>query len=294
MTGKGGVGKTTLTAALGFYSSDREEDTLLVETHGLNHLGELLGVGKVGYRPKKIAPHLWLCQLDPEMTLEDYLLQQIKVQLIYNAVFKNKYVRHFLDAAPGLVELLTIGKIWALTQPKGVLGNLQTFHRVIVDAPSTGHGLSLLTVPEVVARAVRVGPLKTKSQQILDALRDPNYTMVWLASLPEELPVTETVEMAAKLTEQVKVHLGPILVNALWPELLSESGEKELGKIKNLPLVETYKKRRTLSRYYLNKLQNRLPQKQLVELPLIYETTRPLEIAKVLAKKMKELFEVGR
>jgi anion-transporting ArsA/GET3 family ATPase len=294
VTGKGGVGKTTLAAALGFVSSAWEDDTLLVETHGLNHLGELLGVGKAGYHPKKIAPHLWLCQLDPELALEDYLLQQIKVQLIYNMVFKNKYVRHFLDAAPGLVELLTIGKIWALTQPAGTLGNLQTFDRVIVDAPSTGHGLSLLTVPEVVARAVRVGPLKNKSQQILDLLRDPKQCMIWLASLPEELPVTETVEMAGKLISEVKVHLGPILVNGLWPELLSDSAEKELKKNKNIPTVETYKKRRALSRFYLDKLKSQLPQREFVELPLVYETAHPLEIAKVLGKKIKEQVEEGR
>lgn len=294
VTGKGGVGKTTLTAALGFFSAGCEVDTLLVETHGLHHLGELVGVGKTGYHPKKIAPHLWLSQLEPEKALEEYLLQQIRVRFIYNAVFKNKYVRHFLDAAPGLVELLTIGKIWALTQPKGEYGNEHNFHRVIVDAPSTGHGISLLTVPEVVAQAVRVGPLKNKSQQILDVLRDPEQCLVWLASLPEELPVTETVEMAGKLTNEVKVPLGPILANALWPEILSESGEKELTKGKKISLVQIYEKRRNLSRFYLDKLKSQLPQRKVMELPLVYESARPLEIAKILGKKIKEQIEVER
>jgi anion-transporting ArsA/GET3 family ATPase len=211
--------------------------------------------------------------------------------MIYNAVFKNRYVRHFLDAAPGLVELLTIGKIWALTQPKGTEGNRQNFRRVIVDAPSTGHGLSLLTVPDVVARAVRVGPLKTKSQQILEVLRDPNQCNVWLATLPEELPVTETVEMVDKLIEQVKVPLGPVMVNSLWPDILGGTAEKELEKLADHGVLDTYKKRRALSRFYLDKLKTQLPQREFVELPLVYSTTRPLEIAKILGKKIKEQVE---
>lgn len=288
VTGKGGVGKTTLAGTLGLLSSQWKQDTLLVETHGLQHLGDLMGVGRVGYKPKKIAPHLWLCQVEPEKALEEYLLQQIKVRFIYNAVFKNRYVRHFMDAAPGLVELLTIGKIWALTQPKGTYGTPRTFDRVIVDAPSTGHGLSLLTVPEVVSRAVRVGPLKSKSTQILDVLRNPARTLIWLATLPEELPVTETAEMAEKLKTQVKISLGPVLVNCVWPELISESVEEEMGKLKPPPFMNVYKKRRSLSRFYLDKLKTHFPEGDLWTLPLVYRTSRPLEIAKVLTQRIQE------
>jgi anion-transporting ArsA/GET3 family ATPase len=291
VTGKGGVGKTTLAGALGLYSASLGADTLVVETHGLNHLGDLLGKPKTEYRPRRIQKKLWLAQINAEEALEEYLLQQIKIKTIYNAVFKNKYVRHFMDAAPGLVELLTIGKIWALTRGKGHYGNKRSFDRVIVDAPSTGHGLSLLTVPEVVAQAVRVGPLKTKSEQILDLIRDETKTMVWLATLAEDMPVAEATEMATTLKEKVRVALGPILVNGLWPDLISEASQKKLAEWKEMPpLVASYRSRFELSRFYLDKLKTNLSGNQFWEIPLIYDVTSPLEITSEISERLGNYF----
>lgn len=292
VTGKGGVGKTTLAGALGLLSAQRGEDTLLVETHGLNHLGELLGVPDAGYNPKRVFPGLWLCQITAEKALEEYLLQQIKVRMIYNAVFKNRYVRHFMDAAPGLVELLTIGKVWALTQPKGQFGNKRSFHRVIVDAPATGHGIGMMRVPEVVKNAVRIGPLKTKSERILNLVRDPKKTSIWMATLPEDLPVTETTEMREKLIKEVQVHLGPILVNGIWPDLVSSETIKDM-KAKKLayPPLKIFQKRSDLSHYYLDKLKTNLPDETLWELPLIYKTSEPLKVAQALMSHLKGYFE---
>lgn len=286
VSGKGGVGKTTLSAALGLLSARKGYSTLLVETHGLNHLGELLDVGSVGYEPSRVKENLWLCQLDPEAALEEYVLQQIKVKMIYNMVFKNRYVRHFLDAAPGLVELLTIGKIWALCGKAGEYGNKRSFDRVIVDAPSTGHGLSLLTVPEVVARAVRVGPLKTKSEAVLEYIRDANSSMMWLCTLAEEMPVAEAIDMTKKLKEQVKMALGPILLNSLWPDLVS----KPLPEVvqKKFPFAASYEERRRLGHFYVDKIQKQLPEEKFCQLPLVYETSNPLKIAETLSQKLEE------
>jgi anion-transporting ArsA/GET3 family ATPase len=285
VTGKGGVGKTTLTAALGILCAKQGLSTLLVETHGLNHLGQLLEVGTVGYEGGRVRQNLELVQLNPEEAFEEYVLQQVKFHFIYNTVFKNQYVRHFIDAAPGLIELLTIGKIWFMVGEQGKKqGKKKPYDMVIVDAPSTGHGLSLLTVPEVVVSAVRVGPLKNKSQQILDLLRDPEKTMVWLATLPEEMPVNEAVEMAEKLKSEVKMAVGPIIANALWPEILDPESISELKKTKSkLPVFETYQKRSEQSRFYLDKLKNLLPTHPVLELPLVYHTTSPLLLAEHLS-----------
>lgn len=286
VSGKGGVGKTTLAAALGLLSARRGDKTLLVETHGLNHLGELLGVREVSFKPQQVSEHLWLTQLDPEAALEEYVLQQIKVKMLYNAVFKNRYVRHFLMAAPGLVELLTIGKIWALCGEVGEYGNEHTFDRVIVDAPATGHGLSLLTVPEVVASAVRVGPLKTKSEAVLKYIRDPKHAMMWLCTLAEEMPVSETIEMRTQLKKQVKMALGPIVLNALWPDLSDTPLSAKVKK--DFPLAASYEKRHELSHFYVEKIKNQLPKEVFYQLPLLYEDFDPLAIAKTLSQNLEE------
>ncbi len=285
VTGKGGVGKTTLTAALGVMCARLGLETLLVETHGLNHLGELLGVGTVGYEPKKVKKNLSLLQITPEEAFEEYVLQQIKFRVVYNAVFKNRYVRNFIDAAPGLIELLTIGKIWSLVAERGKKYRKKSYDMVIVDAPSTGHGLSLLRVPQVVVNAIRVGPLKTKSQEILLLLQDPKKTLIWLTTLPEEMPVNEAVDMAGKLEAEVQVHLGPIAVNALWPEILDPDSLGQLKKTQaRLPMLEVYEKRLEQSRFYLHKIKTKLPHSHFLELPLVYQTQDPFLLAEALSK----------
>jgi len=257
----------------------------LVETHGLHHLGDLLGVGEVGYLGKRVKKNLYLSQITHEEALEEYVLQQVRFRFVYNAVFKNRYVKHFIDAAPGLGELLTIGKIWSLVGEGKKWGKKKVYDVVIVDAPSTGHGLSLLTVPQIVASAVRVGPLKTKSEKILSLLQDPKKCVIWLTTLPEEMPVNEAVEMAEKLKNEAKMELGPLLVNALWPSILKDESRDALKHYpQKFPLIEVYEKRLALSRFYLDKIKTLLPEQKLIELPLVYETANSLEIAEALSE----------
>ncbi len=288
VTGKGGVGKTTMAAALGLLASQHGLKVLLVETHRLTHLGEVFEVGVVGYQPQKIRPNLSLVQLNPEDAFEEYVLQQIKFKFVYNTVFNNRYVRSFIDAAPGLTELLTIGKIWALVEEKSWRGKRGNFDLVIIDAPSTGHGLALFTISQTVVDAVRVGPLHTKAKQILDLLRDPQKTLTWLVSLPEEMPVSEVAEMADKLENQVKMELGPVLMNQVWPEILSEDSQADLQQAKvRTELFKVYLKRLEQSRHYEGKLQERLFHKQQLELPLVYQSKTPLHIAQKLAEAIR-------
>jgi anion-transporting ArsA/GET3 family ATPase len=290
VTGKGGVGKTTMSAALGMLSAQSGLKTLLVETHGLTHLADLLEVGIAGYEPCQVQKNLYLIQITPEQAFEEYVLQQIKFKVVYNTVFNNRYVRHFIDAAPGLNELLTIGKIWSLVEKDSAPRTKKPFDLVIVDAPATGHGLSLLTVAQVVVDAVRVGPLKNKAEEILHLLQDPQKTLTWLVTLPEEMPVNEAVEMAEKLENEAGVSLGPLLMNSVWPELLTEDSLTKLLRSKIDPtMFQAYETRLDQSRFYVDKIKTQLNKLQCLELPLIYQTKTPRRIAERLSTQIQQV-----
>ena len=289
VTGKGGVGKTSLAAALGLLAASEGLKVLLVETHGLTHLGDLLQVGSVGYEPKKVRNNLSLVQITPEAAFKEYVLQQVRFSFVYDTVFKNRYVRHFVEGAPGLTELLTIGKIWALVEQQAQKGKRRPYDLVVVDAPSTGHGLSMLTISQVVVDAVRMGPLHSKAKDILDLLRNPQKTLVWLVTLPEEMPVNEAAELEEKLESQAKMELGPVLLNSVWPSLLNREAEEEWRQAQpGNGMLQAYRRRRETSDFYADKLKERMFQKQILELPLVYQTQAPLKIAERLMQAIKQ------
>ncbi len=293
VTGKGGVGKTTVVAALGLLCAEKGFKTLLVETHGLNHLAKLFEVEEAGYQGKKIRKNLSLLQVTPEKALEEYLLQQVRFKFIYQSLFNNNYVRHFLDAAPGLLELLTIGKIWDLAD--GTASSRQKSHPhydlVIVDAPSTGHALSLLTIPKVVDEAVKLGPLKKKAESILNFLQDGDRTKIWMVTLAEDMPANEAIELSKKLHEEVNVHLEAIFVNSMWPQLISEKTFAEFKKLKiKSSLLDFYQSHYEQNQHYLNLLQKKLLHDSLFSLPLLpQKNSNELEIAKALSHELSSL-----
>lgn len=295
VTGKGGVGKTTMVAALGMLCANQDINTLLVETHGLNHLAKLFQVEEAGYEGKKIQENLSLLQVTPEKALEEYLLQQVRFKFIYQSLFNNNYVRHFLDAAPGLLELLTIGKIWDLAdfENSGSRLSKRKYDLVIVDAPSTGHALSLLNIPKVVDEAVRLGPLKRKAEAILGFLQDPERTKIWMVTLAEDMPANEAIELSHQLHDEVQVHLEAIFVNSMWPELLSVKTLDEFKKLKiKSSLLNSYQSRYEQNQFYLKLLQKQLRQDRLFSLPLIpQKNSSELEIAESLSDEIESLLE---
>src|SRR5262249_22674278 len=146
--------------------------------------------------------------ISSQKAFEEYILGQIRFKRLYKAVFENRLVRHFIEAAPGLSDLMEIGKVYSLTK---------SYDLVIVDAPATGHGVSLLEIPGIVSEATRIGPLKTESDKIIRLLHDAESTQAILVTLPEEMPVTEALEMNERLEKKLGIALGPLFLNQ-FPE----------------------------------------------------------------------------
>lgn len=282
VSGKGGVGKTSVAAALGLIASRQGKNTLIAEINAPERIASLFGIKKVGYQETSIAENLSAINIDPRSAFEEYILEQIHSKRLYKLVFEHKFVRNFLDATPGLNELLEIGKVWSLSEKyKNSSGEKPKYDLIIVDAPATGHGLAFLDVPQVVTQAIRVGPLKNKASQISELIRNKLKTILLIVTLAEEMPVNESLEMIQKAKKEIKIATGPLIVNALFPtpfeaqqakevkekldSNLEDSDYSEISKILHL-----FQKRSELQKFYLNKLQLTLDKNSILQIPFIF------------------------
>ncbi len=220
VTGKGGVGKTTVAAALALASARSGQRTLVCEVSGKERIAPLLGRAEVGTEVTSLEQNLWAVNVRPQEALREYALMTLKFESIYSAVFENRLVRYFLRFIPSLQELVLLGKILfhaKETRPDGS----PRFDKIVVDAPATGHAISFLSVPQVLLDTVPPGALATDARWMRDLLTDPATTGAVLVSLPEELPVNETLELHAALRTKVKVTPALIVLNGFVEERFS-------------------------------------------------------------------------
>src|SRR2546429_9199298 len=213
VVGKGGVGKTTIAAALALLLVRRGRRTLAVEMDAVGRLPTLLGGRGVGYVPTEVAPGLHVLGLDGRAALEEYLGLIIPVKRLLATVFSSKLYQYFVAAAPGLKELMTVGKIWyeATREEAG----RPCWDAIVVDAPATGHSLQYLRMPQAAREAFGAGLVQREATKITGLLRDRRATAVHLVTLAEEMPVSETLEMRAQLTGALGLPLGYVIVNRL-------------------------------------------------------------------------------
>jgi len=218
VTGKGGTGKTTVTAALALAAARAGRRVLAAEVGRDEDLVPLLDPGGAlaGYAGRQLEPGLRVMRIDPYQALTEYLGLQVGAPRLVERVLRNQAFHQLMDASPGWRELIMLGKVWHLEQMRQADGR-PLYDLIVVDAPATGHGVAFLNVPRVVVSAVRAGPLRRHSGLVEDMLEDPVRTVLLPVALGEELPTRETAELVSQVREQVGVEVDRVVVNAVAP-----------------------------------------------------------------------------
>ncbi len=228
VSGKGGVGKTTVSAALALAAARQGRRVCIADVDPKGTLPRLFGGGEVGYEPRELASGVYGMTIVADEALREYLDVQYHMKRISRVFTSSHFIDYITATAPGLKDILVLGKIWFLEQ--GRTG--PRFDTIIVDAPAAGHMLTFLSAPIGLSDAVRAGPLRRQAEWLVEMLRDPARSRVHLVTLPEEMPIAETLETVEALHERVKIQTGPIFANAVYPEHLTAGDEERLTEIK--------------------------------------------------------------
>jgi anion-transporting ArsA/GET3 family ATPase len=258
VTGKGGVGKSAVSAALAVLSARSGRRTLVCEVNTEDRLGPLLEAPSVGSQISSLERNLWAVNVQPRDAMREYALMTLKLESIYNAVFDNRLVRTFLRFIPSLQELVMLGKILHHLEEPLPEGGFK-YETIVLDAPATGHAISFLSVPRVLLQTVPPGRLSEEAQHMRQLLEDSALSAVILVALPEEMPVNETLELATALRE--KAHLQTILgvLNAYVPPRFSAA---DLGALSSTPslrkLAENHLQQAAASAFFQKRLEQGL------------------------------------
>ena len=219
VAGKGGVGKTTVTAALAVAATRVGLSALIVEVEGKSGLPSLFGVPELGYEDVVLSPgdpgsgrgELRARTLTPDEALVEYL-QDHGLRRISNRLASSGALDMVATATPGIKDVLILGKVKQLERAAAA-------DVIVLDAPAAGHAISFLRSARGLLDAVEVGPIETQAREVMELLGDPSRCEVQLVTLPEETPVNELVETAFSLEDQVGISLAPVIVNGLYPTL---------------------------------------------------------------------------
>ena len=222
-TGKGGVGKSTVTAATALLAAERGKRVLLVEVDNKGNLTALFEHAPVGFEPRQVYPGVFAMQMSTEASLREYLKVQARVPVFGRLGPLARAFDFVANAAPGVKEILTVGKVcWELRES---LQGRAHWDLIVVDAAATGHVISQLDAPRAIQELVQVGPVRSQTDWMVQLLSDPALTALNVVTAPEEMPVNETIELVARAREELNVPLGVVIVNRVLPELFTHADE---------------------------------------------------------------------
>ena len=220
VTGKGGVGKSSISAALGLLAAQQGKRTLVCEVDAKGNLADFLECGPTSFEPTEVGPGLEAMAMSTEESLKEYLSLQLKIPLLARVGPLARTFDFVATAAPGVKEILTVGKLcWEVRE--------RTYDLVVVDAPATGHVVAQLAAPQAINELVKVGRVQDQTRWMTEILSDPVQTGAVIVAAPEEMPVSESLELAERISAETSVDLAAVIVNKVLPELFGR-GEEEI------------------------------------------------------------------
>jgi len=284
VVGKGGVGKTTVTAALGLAAKRMNKTVLLVEVGDADALGQIFDRETLPETPIQIQPDLWGVRINAKSVIREYIQLHVNIPFIASRIVRSKIFEYIIAATPGLKEVMTLGQIWRWEQGK-TYDNVPHFDLIVVDAPATGHGVSLLMLPQTLINMLIVGPIVEQTRMVHNLLIDPVKTSVNLVTIPEELPVNEALEFKNIAIKDLQMPVQTTFINNVYPNVFSETDEEKIftcikemhtrDHLKKLkPMFELAKStifRRKLQQSYIDQMYVQQEKDEtIIELPFVF------------------------
>lgn len=232
VVGKGGVGKSTMSASLALAHAAAGKRVLLAMCNAKERLSYMLGVEPIGHEIVQVAERVHAVNMEPGAALEEYGLMILKVRALYKLVFENRFVSAFLRGTPGMEAWAMLGKAQYHafeTRPDGS----PRYDTVIVDAPATGHGLDLLRVPKVIVDVAPPGLLRREAEKAWKLFSDPRQSGVLVVTLPEELPTNETLELYRALRGELGLPVCGVALNMVHERLFDDASRSAVSALKD-------------------------------------------------------------
>ncbi len=225
VTGKGGVGKSTVATALGLLAARHGRRTIVAELSSQDRVRQVLRESGETFAEVPVADGLFTISIDPERAMQEYL--RVKTGPVGQTLGSSRLFHAFAMATPGMRELLSMGKVWELAQTQRRTRGAAAYDLVIVDSPAAGHGVGILRTPRTFAEIARVGPIAHQASTIAATIADPGYTAVVAVAAAEEMPVSETLWLRDALAED-GLSLEATIVNSCYPERFSGADLSDL------------------------------------------------------------------
>ena len=302
LSGKGGVGKSVVGAALALAGVRRGKRVLLVEIDAPVEAARLLGKAPAGRRETELLPGLFSVNLDPGMVMDEYVRHVVKVERLAHRILESPVYRRFFSAAPGLRELMVLGKIMVLEEARDRWSRRPRYDLVVLDAPATGHGLSFLKVPVAASEAIPVGPVGRNARRILALLRDAARTTLVIVAVPEEMAIVEAQWFHRLAVDEIGLSPAAVILNAAHERRFSQAEEarilrlaasradgrlaRDVGLADALDAARRHIRRRKLTGFYERRLRRLVPL-PLLSLPHLPDEPLGLASLETLADRLE-------
>ncbi len=225
VTGKGGTGKTSVTAALALLAAQHGTKVLACEVDAKGNLADFYETSRLDFHPREVQRKLFAMSMSTEESLQEYLRLQLHLPAIARIGPLARAFDFVATAAPGVREILTVGKLAYEARERH-------YGLVVADASASGHVIGQLVAPRAIDELVRVGPIHDQTGWMLDVLGDPAVTGLVIVTTPEEMPVNETIELVHRVRSETDVDLAAIVVNRVLPELFSRVDEEVFERLR--------------------------------------------------------------